>query len=93
MINKIEELEAKKAKLKQRQEEINQRIRRIKSKENQERKKKENHYKILMGAFFLNDLSNNRIDEETKRRFKSFINDDIKFNAITNFIDEYKPPN
>ena len=90
MQTRIDKLESKKIELKKKQDDLNKQIRMLKSKEANEKRKKENHYKILLGAFLLNEISLNTIDDETKRRLKGFINNDEKYYAIVDFINEYK---
>ena len=90
MQTRIDKLESKKNELKKKQDDLNRQIKMLKSKEAHEKKKQENHYKILMGAFLLNELSSNQIDTDIKRRLKIFINNDEKFNAIADFINAHK---
>jgi len=86
----IEDLEKRKEILKRKNDEINNKIKKIKSRERLEQKKKETHYKILLGAYFINKISNNGIDENTKNNLKAFINNDDKYNAILEFINTQK---
>lgn len=88
MQTRIDKLESKKNELKKKQDDLNKQIKMLKSKEAHEKKKQENHYKILLGAFLLNEISNNQMNDDTKRRLKGFINNDEKFNAIAQFINE-----
>jgi len=90
MQTKIDRLESKKNELKKKQDDLNKQIRLLKSKEAHEKRKQENHYKILMGSFLLNELSNNQINDDMKRRLKVFINNDEKFNTIADFINAHK---
>lgn len=90
MQTRIDKLESKKSELKKKQDDLNRKIKMLKSKEAHEKKKQENHYKILLGAFLLNELSNNQIDDDMKKRLKAFINNDEKFNAIADFINTQK---
>jgi len=90
MKDKLDKLESKKNELKKKQDDLNKQIRLLKSKENSEKKKKETHYKILLGAYFINEISQGRIDDEVKRNLKPFINDDEKYNAIVEFINNSK---
>lgn len=88
--DKIAKLEEKQAELQRKQYEIKAKIRLIKSKEQAEKRKKSTHYKILLGAFWLNEIVHNpQIDVDTDfPKLRKFINDDKKFNELAGFVKE-----
>ncbi|EMT9998896.1 TPA: hypothetical protein WMW09_002089, partial [Neisseria gonorrhoeae] len=53
---KLTRLEQQQADLQRKQDEIKAKIRAIKSKEQAEKRKKATHYKVLLGAFWLNEI-------------------------------------
>lgn len=88
MTNKIEKLEQQKAELERKQKELNAKIRQIKAREANEKRKKSTHYKVLLGAFWLNEITNNPLLDVDRNfpKLQKFINDDKKFAELKNFI-------
>lgn len=95
MQTRIDKLESKKNELKKKQDDLNRQIKMLKSKEAHEKKKQENHYKILLGAFLLKELSstNIQIDDDMKKRLENFIQNTEKFNALVSFIEDMSNSN
>lgn len=90
---RLSKLEQQQAELQKKQNEIKAKIRALKSKEQAEKRKKATHYKILLGSFWLNEVKNaqeNGLSEIDMKfpKLAKFINDERKFNELTDFISE-----
>jgi hypothetical protein len=87
---KLTRLEQQQAELQRKQDEIKAKIRAIKSKEQAEKRKKATHYKVLLGAFWLNEIINNSLLDVDRNfpKLRKFINDDKKFDELSAFINE-----
>lgn len=87
---RLSKLEQQQAELLKKQAEIKAKIRSIKSKEQAEKRKKATHYKVLLGAFWLNEIINNPLLDVDRNfpKLRKFINDDKKFDELSAFINE-----
>lgn len=83
---KLNKLEQQQAELQKKQAEIKAKIRAIKSKEQAEKRKKATHYKVLLGAFYLNEIKSNSNVDLSFPKLERFINDEKKFKELTDFI-------
>ena len=83
---KLNKLEQQQAELQKKQAEIKAKIRAIKSKEQAEKRKKATHYKVLLGAFYLNEIKANPNSDLSFPKLERFINDEKKFKELTDFI-------
>ncbi len=87
MNDKIKKLEEKQAELERQKKEIKAKIRLIRAREKKEQRKKETHYKLLLGAFFLKEIRKSGFDFQDKVNFKNYLNDDDKYQKVLDFIE------
>lgn len=86
---KLNKLEQQQAELLKKQAEIKAKIRAIKSKEQEEKRKKSTHYKVLLGAYALHSfIERGEFPLVSAEQLRKFINDDKKFGELSTFIND-----
>ena len=86
---RLQKLEEKQAELQRQQDELKSKIRAIKSKELAEKRKKETHYKVLLGAYALHSfVERGEFSPVSAEQLRKFINDDKKFDELSAFIND-----
>ena len=76
MTTRLEKLKQQKAELERKQKELNAKIRLMKSREANEKRKKATHYKVLLGAWVLNTfVERGEFPLISEEQFKKFLND------------------
>lgn len=84
---KLAKLEEKKNELERKQKELNAKIRAIRSKELNKKRKEQTHYKILLGAYLAYSVAERgEIHSQTIEGIKRFIGDDKKTAQVIEFL-------